>query len=111
MSHPHPGSELATHVPDVVWLVGLWLAIHGGDPSPEAQDVSDEKVTAALSSMTNALSHGALSGAQGTLHADQLKKLGVTVYEQAADDGLAPRFCIISGWSAPICFRGPPALK
>jgi hypothetical protein len=33
---PIPGRGALAHAPDAQWLIALWLAIHGGDPSPEA---------------------------------------------------------------------------
>jgi hypothetical protein len=39
------------HEPDVAWIIALWKAIHGGDPSPEATaDESSALMAAALAS-------------------------------------------------------------
>jgi hypothetical protein len=41
------------HEPDVAWIVALWLAIHGGDPGPEAAVEIDE-TTALLATALSA---------------------------------------------------------
>jgi hypothetical protein len=67
------------HELDAAWIIALWKAIHGGDPSPEA--VAAEAI-AALAQY--------LRGAEYSFSFAQLEKqfanLGITVTERAGDD-------------------------
>ena len=55
MSHSHDDAEVATHVPDFHWLISLWLAVHGGDPATEEEQVSDEQIQRAVDGITAAM--------------------------------------------------------
>ena len=69
------------HELDAAWIIALWLAIHGGDPSPE---VVAAQAIAALAQYVNGTR-------QQTFTFDELKaqfaKLGVTVTEREQEAG------------------------
>ncbi len=45
------------HKNDIEWIIQLWLAIHGGDPAPDAHGNFSERVVAgAASQLIKALS-------------------------------------------------------
>jgi hypothetical protein len=61
------------HVPDAAWIIALWKAIHGGDPSPE--DIA-EKAMASLANYVSTEFTEELSMAQLQR---ALKPLGISV--------------------------------
>jgi hypothetical protein len=69
------------HELDAAWIIALWLAIHGGDPSPE---VVAAQAIAALAQYVNGTR-------QQSFTFDELKaqfaKLGVTVTEREKETG------------------------
>jgi hypothetical protein len=108
MLKPRPGPEVITHIPDAVWLLGLWLAVHGGDPGPELKEMSQEQTNKAMNDMMAAIQAGPRATAPSA-HVDQLKKLGVTVH-QGSSGVTADRLCFSIGSGSTTCIR-PPALK
>lgn len=73
--------KLLAHELDAAWIIALWKAIHGGDPSPEA--VAAEAI-AALAQY--------LRGAEYSFTFAQMEerfaKLGITVTRQAEQAGV-----------------------
>lgn len=74
-----PHEYVLAHELDAAWIIALWLAIHGGDPAPEA--IAAQAI-AALAPY--------LGGAQSSLSFTELKSqfanLGIQVTERAVED-------------------------
>jgi len=116
---------IEAHVPDVAWLIALWLAIHGGDPAPEGGvevAVSEELVAQGalfLASLSEATKTTRLEG--GALR-DGLRRLGLTPHDGRevcrgnviciVGGGFAPGDPVIGGSGDKVCFcsqRFPPS--
>ncbi|HYM77217.1 MAG TPA: hypothetical protein VE377_14685 [Candidatus Dormibacteraeota bacterium] len=68
------------HELDAAWIIALWLAIHGGDPSPE---VIAARAIAALAQYVNGTAQQAFTFEELKT---QFGKLGVTVTERAKQE-------------------------
>ena len=68
------------HELDAAWIVGLWSAIHGGDPCPE---IVAARAVAVLAEFANGTAHRpfAFEALKG-----QFERLGVTVTEQTKQE-------------------------
>lgn len=81
----------ATHELDAAWIIALWKAIHGGDPSPE------QVAAQAIAALAQYLTAPAESEFTFTELKTQFAKLGVQVTEAAKEEaatGSKPRLAL-----------------
>ena len=74
-----------THEPDIAWLIALWIAIHRGDPAPEAPIAVDPTTTLLATALSTRLQevHGVSSMTFESVRAG-LEKIGVAAREEKA---------------------------
>ena len=80
-----PSIRLA-HELDAAWIIALWKAIHGGDPSPEQIAV---EAIAALSLQFSPSHAVPPAGTSLTQLQERLKAIGVEIHEQQGGQGVA----------------------
>lgn len=76
------------HELDAAWIIALWLAIHGGDPSPE--QIAAEAI-AALSATLTSHDRGAISESSFAELQTRLKAIGVEFQTNTGADRKAAR--------------------
>jgi len=76
------------HELDAAWIIALWKAIHGGDPSPEQIAV---EAIAALSGTLTSHGGGTISESSFAELQTRLKEIGVELQEHTKTGGEAAR--------------------
>jgi hypothetical protein len=76
------------HELDAAWIIALWKAIHGGDPSPE---VAAAQAIAALAQYVSAPVQQAFTFAELK---QQFGNLGVQVTERSEEAGARPQLAV-----------------
>ncbi|MGI8915387.1 MAG: hypothetical protein ACR2JY_16660 [Chloroflexota bacterium] len=94
------------HELDAAWIIALWKAIHGGDPSPIEADARSVELVGEL---TNHLGHTIGRGAQPLTRASfeaRVGELGIQLQRQEPG-GSSPR-SVTPNAAAPGDPQGPP---
>ena len=98
---------------DAAWILAIWKAIHGGDPSPE--QIAMEAI-AALSDTLTSHGEGTVSESSFAELQTRLKEIGVELQQQTRTGGegapsteaLIIQYCIVvKGFARPICIDLP----
>ena len=109
-------TSVFTHENDILWIIGLWLAIHGGDPAPPEQVIVDLQTVLVAGALANQLaaSHKLAAGPVLTFNRlqAQLKPMGVELTEkqakvQAGDDAVRPRVYCFRFKGSTYCYTVP----